>query len=133
MFAHASAARVAASNTAALPVSVRTNRRKGVSRRRAHAVRGVNCRTADPGSATPGFSLASDQPMISEPAQAEEAQEAPVDGFARIIDAHPPCLDFVFGSAADGEAGGKEPVGGEAGVEVPALLPAPDEVAQAVD
>jgi len=52
-----------------------------------------------------------------------------VDRVAGIVDAHPPCFDFVFGSPADGEARGKEPVGGEAGVEVPALLPAPDQVA----
>ena len=56
-----------------------------------------------------------------------------MDRDARIVDAHPPCLDFVFGSTANGEAGGKEPVGGKARVEVPALLPAPNEVAQAVD
>jgi hypothetical protein len=67
--------------------------------------------------------------MISESTQAEEAQEAVVDRVAGIVDAHSPCFDFVFGSPADGEARGKEPVGGEAGVEVPALLPAPDQVA----
>jgi hypothetical protein len=41
-FAQTSAATVAASNTAAPPVSVRRNSRSGVSRLRAHAVRPVN-------------------------------------------------------------------------------------------
>src|SRR5260221_12519510 len=42
MFAQASAASVAASSTAALPVSVRRNRRSGVSRCSAHAVLSEN-------------------------------------------------------------------------------------------
>ena len=42
MLAQASAASVAASKTAALPVSVRKNLRSGVSRLRAHAVRSEN-------------------------------------------------------------------------------------------
>ena len=42
MFAQASAAIAAASSTAALPVSVRRNRRSGVSRFSAHAVRSEN-------------------------------------------------------------------------------------------
>ena len=39
MFTHTSASTVAASRTAAPPVSVRRNERSGVSRLRAHAVR----------------------------------------------------------------------------------------------
>ena len=58
MLAQASAASVAASRTAALPVSVRTNRRSGVSNLRAHTVRGGNCEAEAPGSVTPGFSRA---------------------------------------------------------------------------
>ena len=42
MLAHASAASAAASKIAALPVSVRTNRRSGVSRLRDHTVRNEN-------------------------------------------------------------------------------------------
>ena len=56
--AQASAASVAASRTAALPVSVRRNRRSGVSSRRAHTVRSENCEGEAPGSVTPGFSRA---------------------------------------------------------------------------
>src|SRR5262245_24760159 len=55
MLAQASAATVAASKTAALPVSVRTNRRSGVSRRCAHAVRSENGEAAALGSVTSGI------------------------------------------------------------------------------
>ena len=58
MLAQASAASVAASRTAALPVSVRRNWRSGVSSRRAHTVRGENCEVEAPGSVTPRFSRA---------------------------------------------------------------------------
>jgi hypothetical protein len=58
MLAQASAATVAASKTAALPVSVRKNRRSGVSRRCAHAVRSENGEAAGLGSVTKGFSRA---------------------------------------------------------------------------
>jgi len=58
MLAQASAASVAANRTAALPVSVRRNRRSGVSSLRAHTVRGANCEAEAPGSVTPRFSRA---------------------------------------------------------------------------
>ena len=58
MLAQASAASVAASRTAALPVSVRRNRRSGVSSLRAHTVRSENCEGEAPGSVTPRFSRA---------------------------------------------------------------------------
>ena len=58
MLAQASAASVAASRTAALPVSVRRNRRSGVSSLRAHTVRRENCEAEAPGSVTPRFSRA---------------------------------------------------------------------------
>src|ERR1700730_9787726 len=57
MFTQASAITVAASSTAALPVSVRRNCRSGVSRLRAQAVRPEKGE-ADPDSAIHGFSLA---------------------------------------------------------------------------
>src|SRR5580658_8668930 len=56
MLAQARAATVAASSTAALPVSVRTNRRSGVCRFRVHTVRRENWGTETPGSVTPGLS-----------------------------------------------------------------------------
>ena len=56
--AQASATRVAASRTAALPVSVRRNRRSGVYRFCVHTVRGENRAAVPPGSVTPGFSRA---------------------------------------------------------------------------
>ena len=58
MFAQASAARAAASRTAALPVSVRRNRRSGVSRLRAHTVRSEKSEAGESGSVTLGFSPA---------------------------------------------------------------------------
>ena len=68
MLAQASAASVAASRTAALPVSVRRNWRSGVSSRRAHTVRSENREVEAPDSVTPGFSRALLQLTISEPA-----------------------------------------------------------------
>src|SRR6266702_4104747 len=58
MFAQASAAIVAASSTAALPVSVRRNRRSGVSSCRAHAVLSENCEAGASGFVITGFSPA---------------------------------------------------------------------------
>ena len=72
MLAQASAARVAASRTAALPVSVRRNRRSGVSSRRAHTVRGENWEGEAPGSVTSRFSRAPLALKISEPAGERE-------------------------------------------------------------
>jgi hypothetical protein len=42
--------------------------------------------------------------------QAEEAQEAVMHGGGGVLDGHPPGFDLVFGSAAEGQAGGEEPV-----------------------
>ena len=58
MLAQASAATVAASRTAALPVSVRRNWRSGVCRFCVHTVRRENGEAEAPGSVTPGFSRA---------------------------------------------------------------------------
>ena len=58
MLAQASAASVAASRTAALPVSVRRNWRSGVSKLCAHTVRSENDEAGALDSVTPGFSLA---------------------------------------------------------------------------
>src|SRR5215470_7962447 len=55
IFAQASAASVAASRTAALPVSVRRNRRSGVSKCSAHTVRSEHGDTAAAGSVTSGI------------------------------------------------------------------------------
>ena len=60
MLAQASAASVAASRTAALPVSVRRNWRSGVSSLRAHTVRGENCEAEAPGSVTPAGGVTSE-------------------------------------------------------------------------
>jgi hypothetical protein len=46
--------------------------------------------------------------MNSESTRAEEAQEAEVKRVAGVVDAHLPCLDFVFASRADCQVGGKE-------------------------
>ena len=80
MFAHASAASVAASRTAALPVSVRRNRRSGVSSRRAHTVRSENCDTGAADSVTPGFSRAPRQLTISAPVNEREVVLADIPG-----------------------------------------------------
>jgi uncharacterized membrane protein len=56
MLAQASAATVAASRIAALPVSVRKNRRSGVSKLCGHAVRNENDGAAAVGSVTSGLS-----------------------------------------------------------------------------
>src|SRR3984885_12482513 len=72
MLAQASAASVAASRTAALPVSVRANCRSGVSSLRAHTVRGENRAAEASGSVTPGFSRA--PPSLTTSEQAGERE-----------------------------------------------------------
>jgi len=65
--------------------------------------------------------------------QAEEAKETAVYHAGGIIDGHPTRLDLVFGGTAQRQAGGKEPAGWEAALEVAAFLPAPDDVIEPVN
>jgi hypothetical protein len=62
--AQASAATVAASSTAALPVSVRRNRRSGVSSRCAHTVRSENGEPAAVDSVTSELSRPRSRPSV---------------------------------------------------------------------
>jgi hypothetical protein len=50
-----------------------------------------------------------------------------------VIDGHPSRLDLVFGGTAQREAGGEEPAGWEAALEVATFLPAPDDVIEPVN
>src|ERR1700761_8090996 len=82
MLAQASADSVAASRTAALPVSVRRNRRSGVSSLRAHTVRGENCEAV-----TPGFSRAAPAHHLRAGPDPHSAPGLPVTPLEQVLGA----------------------------------------------
>ena len=56
-----------------------------------------------------------------------------VHGAGGILDGHPPGLDFFFSGAAERQAGGQQPAGGQGGVKVTGFLPAADQRKHSVD
>lgn len=56
-----------------------------------------------------------------------------VHGVGGVFDGHPPGFHLVLGGAAEGQAGGQQPAGGQGGIEVAAFLSLPDQLKHSVE